>query len=266
MYSFAYLRPTSIAEAIAAASSDSDARFLAGGQTIIPTLRQRLAKPSQLIDLKSIADLTGVHRSDNAIGIGAMTVHGEVATNPLIRETCPAVAELAANIADPSVRSRGTIGGSLANNDPAADYPAAILALNATIVTNERKIAADDFFTDLFTTALSQGELITGIGFQIPEKAGYAKFEQPASRYALVGVFVAKFASGVRVAATGAGEKGVFRIPELEAALSANFDASAVSGISVDAKGLLSDLHGSAAYRAALIPVMAERAVAAAHG
>ena len=265
MYTFEYVRAGSIADAANVKELNPDARFLAGGQTLIPTLKQRLAKPTMLIDLRTVDDLKGVHRAGSAFGIGAMATHQEVATNPDLAAACRALSHLAGEIADPAVRARGTIGGSLANNDPAADYPAAVLALGATIVTNQRRIAADDFFKGMFTTALSPGELITGVGFQIPEKAGYAKFAQRASRYALVGVFVAKFASSVRVAVTGAGEAGVFRVPALEAALAANFTPQACAGVSVPASGLLSDLHAPAAYRAALIPVMAERAVAMAN-
>ena len=266
MYSFQYKRATSVADASTVAAADAGARFLAGGQTLIPALKQRLSRPTQLIDLSGLADLKGIHRTGNAVGIGAMATHAEVAGSRELNEACPALARLAGNIADPQVRHRGTIGGSLANNDPAADYPAAILALGATIVTNMRQITADEFFQDLFTTALMPGEIITGIGFQLPEKAGYAKFEQPASRFALVGVFVAKRASGVRVAVTGAGESGVFRAKGLEEALTARFDAAALAGKTVPASSLMSDIHGPAEYRAALIPVMAERAVAAALG
>jgi carbon-monoxide dehydrogenase medium subunit len=266
MHSFQYVRAKTIAEAVSAAEQDGGARIIAGGQTLIPTLKQRLSKPTTLIDIGGIVDLKGVHRAGNAIGLGAMATHAELADSADLKAACPALAKLAASIADPAVRHRGTIGGSLANNDPAADYPAAMLALGATIVTNKRKIAADQFFEDLFTTALNPGEIITGIGFQLPEKAGYAKIEQPASRFALVGVFVAKHASGVRVAVTGAGENGVFRAGPVEAALASGFDVAALTGVSVSADKLMSDIHGSAAYRAALIPVLAERAVIAANG
>ncbi len=266
MYSFDYVRAGSIPDAEATHRINAEAKYLAGGQTLIPTLKQRLAKPPMLIDLRAIADLKGIFRSGRAFGLGAMATHQDVALNPDTQQACPALSHLASEIADPAVRSRGTIGGSLANNDPAADYPAAMLALGATIVTGSRNIPADDYFTGLFTTALQPGELITGVGFQVPEKAGYAKFAQRASRYALVGVFVAKYAGGVRVAVTGAGEKGVFRVPALEAALSRDFSVAALAGIAIPADGMLSDLHAPAAYRAALIPVMAERAVAMAVG
>ena len=262
MYAFEYVRAGSVADAEATQRINTDARYLAGGQTLIPTLKQRLAKPPMLIDLRTIADLKGIHRAGSAFGLGAMATHQEVALNPDLARACPALCHLACEIADPAVRSRGTIGGSLANNDPAADYPAAMLALGATIVTNRRKIAADDYFKGMFATALEPGELITGIGFQTPQQAGYAKFAQRASRYAMVGVFVAKFAGGVRVAVTGASEKGAFRVPAMETALSRDFSIAALSGITVAAEGMLSDIHAPAAYRAALIPVMAERAVA----
>ncbi|MGE0626791.1 MAG: xanthine dehydrogenase family protein subunit M [Hyphomicrobiaceae bacterium] len=265
MYAFDYIRPASVGEAANAGAADPDARYLAGGQTLIPTLKQHLANPTRLIDLGRIGDLKGIHQSGNAIGIGALTTHAEVAGHAGLAKACPALCHLAGEIADPSVRARGTIGGSLANNDPAADYPAAVLGLGATITTSKRNIAADDFFRGLFTTALEPGEIITGVGFQAPERAGYAKFAQPASRFALVGVFVAKTASGVRVAVTGAGEAGVFRATSLEQALAANFEPSALSGISIPPTRMLSDLHGTAEYRAALIPVMAERAVAMAN-
>lgn len=261
MYSFDYVRPSSIAEAVAALGTSAEGRFLAGGQTLVPTLKQRLARPEKLVDLAGLAELKGVEKSGNAIGIGAMTTHAEVAGSAVIQGAIPALAKLAAGIGDPMVRNRGTIGGSIANNDPAADYPAGVLGLGATIVTNKRQIRADDFFKDLFTTSLEPGEMITGIGFPIPEKAAYVKFDQRASRYALVGVFVAKFSGGVRVAVTGAGEKGVFRVPEFEAALSSNFSAAALAGKKVTASGLMSDIHGSAEYRANLVGVLAERAV-----
>ena len=266
MYTFDYVRAGSIDDAANVRELNPEARYLAGGQTLIPTLKQRLSRPTMLIDLRTVADLKGIHRSGTAVGLGAMTTHQEIASNAELRSACPAFSHLAGEIADAAIRSRGTIGGSLANNDPAADWSAAILALGATIVTNTRKIAADDYFSGFFSTALQPGELITGVGFQLPEKAGYAKFAQRASRFALVGVFVAKFPGTVRVAVTGAGDKGVFRVPAMEAALSANFSVAALAGQKVPAAGLISDLHGPADYRAALIPVMAERAVAMALG
>jgi len=263
MYSFEYVRPTSVADA-AKQMVDADFRLLAGGQTLIPTMKQRLVRPFTVVDLAGIADLKGIHKTGNAIGIGAMTTHAEIARDAAIRASVPALAQLADGIGDAQVRHRGTIGGSIANNDPAADWPAAVLALGATIVTNKRQIAADQFFKGLFTTALEPGEIITAIGFPVPEKAAYAKFEQRASRFALTGVFVAKLAGGVRVAVTGAGEGGVFRSKEIEAALASNFSAAALAGVKVPATGLLTDLHARPDYRAALIVAMAERAVAAA--
>ncbi len=264
MYTFEFARAGSIDDAANIHELNPDARYIAGGQTLIPTLKQRLTKPPMLIDIRNVADLKGIHRGGTSVGIGALATHREIAASEDLRAACPALCHLASEIADPAIRSRGTIGGSLANNDPSADWPAAILALGATIVTNKRKIIADDYFKGLFTTALTSGELITGIGFQLPEKAGYAKFAQPASRFALVGVFVAKFANTVRVAVTGASESGVFRASEIEKALNADFSVVALAGQKVPASGLLSDLHGPADYRAALIPVMAERAVTAA--
>ena len=263
MYAFEYHRPQTLSGALADLAKP-DAKALAGGMTLIPTMKQRLAAPSALIELRDIPELTGVARDGGNLTIGAMTRHNEVNRNPVVQAAIPALAKLAGGIGDPQVRNRGTIGGSLANNDPAADYPAAVLALGATVVTNKRQIAADDYFTGLFETALESGELITQVSFPIPQKAAYMKFENPASRYALVGVFVAKTAGGVRVAVTGAGEHGVFRASAMEAALSANFSASALDGVSVPASGLNSDIHADAEYRAHLIGVMARRAVAAA--
>ncbi len=264
MYEFAYHRPSDLSEAQRLVEADQDATLLAGGQTLLPTLRQRLAKPSSLVDLSAIAGLSGISRDGDTLRIGAMTTHAEIAASDVVGAAIPALAHLAGEIGDPQVRHRGTLGGSIANNDPAADWPAGVLALRATITTNQRDIAADDYFQGLFSTALKPGEIVTSIAFPVPDKAGYAKFEQPASRYALVGVCVVKQAAGVRVAVTGAGESGVFRVTEFESRLAANFSTSALDGATVDPSGLLSDLHGSSHYRAALIPVMAERAVAAA--
>ncbi|MFD1509344.1 FAD binding domain-containing protein [Lacimonas salitolerans] len=263
MYAFEFEKPTSIADAVAA-MKDEDALALGGGQTLIPTLKQRLASPSKLVSLTGISEMVGVCRADDgAICIGGATPHARVADE--VAADYPALAELAAHIGDPAVRNRGTIGGSIANNDPAACYPAAALGSGATIVTNAREIAADDFFQGMFTTALEEGEIVTEVRFPVPEKAAYMKFEQPASRFALVGVFVAKYADGVRVAVTGASEEGVFRWTEAEAALSSDFSAGALDGLSLPADGMMSDLHGSGAYRAHLVAVMAKRGVAAAH-
>jgi carbon-monoxide dehydrogenase medium subunit len=263
MYAFTYHHPSSVADAIAGLA-DEDAKLLAGGQTLIPTMKQRLASPGSIIDLGGVAELAGVSRDGDSIVIGAMTRHADVADSAVVRQAIPALAALAHLIGDPAVRNRGTIGGSIANNDPAADYPAASLALGATIVTNKRQIAAADYFKGLFDTALDAQEIITQVRFPIPEKAAYEKFRNPASRYALVGVFVAKTTGGVRVAVTGAGSNGVFRVPAFEAALDKNFVATALDGLSVPASGLASDLHADADYRAHLIGVLAKRAVTAA--
>ncbi|MFZ5789184.1 MAG: FAD binding domain-containing protein [Pseudomonadota bacterium] len=261
MHNFAYHRPTSLAEAARLLSGE--AKLLAGGMTLLPTLKQRLAQPSALVDLSALAELKSIKIEGGGLTIGAMTTHAEVADSAEVKRTIPALAALAEGIGDPQVRHRGTLGGSISNNDPAADYPAAVLGLGATVVTNKRKIAADDFFKGMFETALGEGEILTAVSFPKPEKAAYAKFPNPASRYAMVGVFVAKTAGGVRVAVTGAGP-GVFRVPEMEKALAANFAADAVKGIKISAANLNSDMHGSAEYRAHLVSVMAARAVAAA--
>ena len=261
MYAFEYHRPTSLRQAASLLSKNEDAKILAGGHTLLPTMKQRLASPGALIDLSKVEDLRGIERSARAVTIGAMTRHGEVAESADVREAIPGLAELAELIGDPAVRHRGTIGGSVANNDPAADYPAACLALGATIVTNKRKIAADEFFQGLFSTALDEGEIVTKVSFPIPQKAAYAKFRNPASRYALVGVFVAKRASDIRVAVTGAGEGGVYRWAEAEVALARRFAAKSLEGLTHPAEGLNSDLHADAAYRAHLIGVMTRRAV-----
>jgi aerobic carbon-monoxide dehydrogenase medium subunit len=263
MYAFEYHRPRTLSGAVADLAK-ADAKALAGGMTLLPTMKQRLASPSALVDLKSVPELIGIAREGDAIVIGAMSRHADVARDNVVRAAIPALAKLASGIGDPHVRNMGTIGGSIANNDPSADYPAAALALGATIVTNKRRVAAQDFFTGLFETALEPGELITQARFPIPQKAAYMKFANPASRYALVGVFVARTAGGVRVAVTGAGANGVFRASALEAALNANFSPAALDGVSVPASGLNSDLHADADYRAHLIGVMAKRAVAAA--
>ena len=263
MYAFEYNRPTTLSGALAALAKE-DAKALAGGMTLLPTMKQRLASPSAIIDLKDVPELAGIAREGDALVIGAMTRHVEVARSPVVQAAIPALAKLAGGIGDPHVRNRGTIGGSLANDDPTADYPAAVLALGATIVTSKRRIAADDFFKGLFETALEPGELITKVSFPIPQKAAYMKFANPASRYALVGVFVAKTAGGARVTVTGAGANGVFRASALEAALNANFSPSALEAVAVSKDGLNSDMHADADYRAHLIGVMAKRAVAAA--
>lgn len=264
MYDLSYTRPKTVDEA-AAALAKADSMPIAGGHTLLPILKQRLSRPNvTLVDLADLSELRGIHRSGKAIGIGAMTRHAEVARSADVKAAIPALAKLAGGIGDPQVRNRGTIGGSLATNDPAADYPAAVLALGATIVTNKRNIDADQYFTGMMSTALQPGEIIKAVGFPVPEKAGYARFEQRASRYALAGVFVAKTANGIRVAVTGAGEQGVFRSRELEAALTANFTPAAAAAAKVPSSNLASNLHGSAEWRAALIVALAEQAVATA--
>ena len=258
MYAFDIERPKTLAEAVAALTEDAQA--LSGGQTLIPTLKARLASPSKLVSLSEITELKGLCSSDGVLTIGGATCHADVASDG----TFKALSDLAAHIGDPAVRNRGTIGGSSANNDPAACYPAAALGAGATIVTNTREISADDFFQGMFETALDEGEIVTAVKFPIPEKANYQKFVQPASRFALVGVFVAKTTDGVRVAVTGASNKGVFRWKEAEAALSAEFSAAALGELALGADDMISDLHGSSEYRAHLVKVMTQRAVTAA--
>jgi carbon-monoxide dehydrogenase medium subunit len=261
MYNFEFEQPDTIADAVAALGGD-EAQALGGGQTLIPTLKQRLASPTTLVSLSGIYEMQGICTGDDgALCIGGATTHGAVASGA---GAYPALAALASHIGDPAVRNRGTVGGSLANNDPSACYPAAALASGATIVTNAREIAADDYFQGMFDTALEEGEIITEVRFPVPEVAHYEKFVQPASRFALVGVMVAKFAGGVRVAITGASEGGVFRWAEAEAALSADFSASALDGLSLSGDEMIGDLHGSGDYRAHLCAVMTKRAVNAA--
>jgi len=265
MYNTNYHRASSVADAVNLFSDGEEAKYVSGGMTLIATMKQRLASPSDLVDLRHIADLKGVTVNGSRIRIGAGTVHYDVATSADLRRACRAITDLAGMIGDPHVRHMGTMGGSVANNDPAADYPSAVLALNATVHTNKRTIAADDFFRGLFETALDEGEIITAFDFEAPAKAGYAKFPNPASRYAMTGVFVAKHGNGdVRVAVTGAGSDGVFRHSGMEAALKANWSPDAIASQSVDASALMSDIHGSSEYRANLVKVMAKRAVAAA--
>ncbi len=263
MYEFEYHKPSSVADATAAVKGASDGTFMAGGQTLIPTLKQRLASPSDVIDLGGISELSGIRQDGNDLVIGAMTTHAEVASSDAVQQAIPALAALAEGIGDPQVRNCGTIGGSVANNDPAADYPAALVGLGATVQTDSRTIAADDFFTGLFETALNDGELITEIRFPIPAKANYQKFPNPASRYAIAGVMVAETSGGVRVAVTGAGSDGVFRASDIESALSGGLNAGAVDGVTIAADNLNSDIHASSEYRANLVKVMAKRAVEA---
>ena len=263
MYAFTFERPTSLGDASKLASAGG--KVLAGGQTLLASMKLRLANPEQLVDLGGVRELSGIRREGNTVVIGAMTRHADVAVNADVRSAIPALAYLAANIGDRQVRALGTIGGSVANNDPAACYPAAVLALDATVQTTGRKIAADDFFPGMFTTALNEGELITAVAFQVPKRAAYIKFKQQASRFALVGIFVAQFDKGVRVAVTGGGN-GVFRHAGLEEALTRSFTPEAAAGVKVSSDGLSSDLHASAAYRANLVSVLTQRAVAKALG
>ncbi|MDE5442875.1 carbon monoxide dehydrogenase [Bradyrhizobium sp. CSA207] len=265
MYQTTYHRASSVDEAAALFAKGSEAKFLAGGQTLLPVMKQRLASPSDVIDLGKIKELIGIEVSGDTLTVKAATPHYDVATSDAVKKAIPALAYLASLIGDPAVRYRGTIGGSIANNDPAADYPAALLALGATVKTNKRSIAAEDFFKGLFTTALEDGEIITSVSFPVPQKAGYAKMPHPASRFALTAVFVAQTKSGeIRVAATGASQSGVMRVPAIEAALKTSWSPSAIDGVTISASNLLSDIHGTSEYRANLIKVMAQRAVAAA--
>ena len=264
MYETTYHLASDVKDAAARFAAAGEGRYLAGGQTLIPTMKQRLAAPSDLIDISRLAELRGIAASGELVTIGAATTHAEVQRSDAVSRAIPALAALAGQIGDPAVRHRGTLGGSLANNDPAADYPAAVVALNATVTTNSRKIPADSFFKGLFETALEDGELITSISFPKAEKAAYMKFPNPASRYAMVGVFVAKTKDGVRVAVTGAGPV-VFRVKAMEDALAKNFSSAAIKDIKIPANGLNSDIHASAEYRAHLVNVMARRAVDAAN-
>ena len=260
MYAFDYVRPQSLKDAATALRRNAEARPLAGGQSLVPTLRLRLARPPLLVDLRAIAELNAITVANNVVSIGAMTPHAAVAAAPELRRTIPALARLAGGIGDRQVRNVGTLGGSLANSDPGADYPAAVRGLGATVVTNRREIPADKFFLGLFETALKPGEIIVRVDFPQPLRAGYAKFRHPASRFALVGVFVADTASGVRVAVTGAGPCA-FRVKRMERVLAKDFTPKAVEKIAVPADGLNSDLHAAADYRAHLVSVMALRAI-----
>jgi len=265
MYQFKYHRPGTVRQAANLLAKNEDAKLVAGGHTLIPVMKQRLASPPHLVDLSHIEGLNSIEMKGRSLVIGATALHHDVATSPIVGEAIPALAELAGLIGDPAVRHKGTIGGSLANNDPTADYPAACVALGATIVTNKRRLKPEEFFQGLFTTALEPDEIITKVMFPLPKKAAYQKFRNQASRYALVGVFVAKRPSDVRVAVTGAGSDGVFRVTAFEEALQKRFLPKSLEGLSVPADGLNSDLHGSAEYRAHLIGVLARRAVEAAN-
>ncbi len=264
MYATSYHRASSADEAVKMMQESDNAKFVSGGQTLIPTMKQRLAAPDDLIDLRHIDAMKGITVNGTEVTIGAATCHADVANSKELQAVCPAVCSLASHIGDPAVRHMGTLGGSIANNDPAADYPSAMLALDAKIMTNKRTLDAADFFVGMFETALEEDEIITAVSFTAPEKAAYSKYPNPASRYAMAGVFVAKGADGVRVAVTGAGADGVFRHTRMEEALAGNFSPDALANCEVDAGAMLSDIHGDAAYRANLVKVMAKRAVAAA--
>ncbi len=266
MYAFTYHRPDTVRQAAGLLARKDDAKIIAGGHTLLPTMKQRLASPGALVDLGGVPELKGIERKGRGLIIGAMMTHAEVAESAAVQEAIPGLAALAANIGDPHVRHRGTIGGSIANNDPAADYPAACIAMGAIIVTNKRKIPAEDFFQGMFGTALEEGEIVTKVAFGIPSRSAYAKFRNPASRYALVGVYVAKRGGEVRVAVTGAGASGVFRWTAAEEALKKRFAPKSLEGVKADPSGLNSDIHADAEYRAHLINVMARRAVEAALG
>jgi carbon-monoxide dehydrogenase medium subunit len=264
MYAFTYHRPTSVRQAVNMLAKDPEAKILAGGHSLIPVMKLRLAKPSAIIDINHIEGLSGIEVSARSVVIGAMTRHFEVAASQALKDVMPSLASVPGSIGDPHVRHRGTLGGSLANNDPNADYPAAVLGLGATIITTKRRIPADEFFKGLFETALEPDEIITKVQFPIAKKAAYQKFKHPASGFALVGVFVAKRASEIRVAVTGAGANGVFRVPSFEEALKKRFAAKSIEGMTVPADGMNTDIHASAEYRAHLVGVMARRALAAA--
>ena len=262
MYNFTFHRPATVRQAAGLLSRNPEAKLLAGGHSLIPVMKQRLASPSALIDLSQVEGMTGVEQKGRSIVIGAMTRHADVANSTVLQQALPGLAAVPGSIGDPQVRNRGTIGGSIANNDPNADYPAACLGLGATIITNKRRIAADDFFTGMFSTALEQGEIITAVEFPVPAKAAYEKFRNPASRYAIVGVFVATGPAGTRVAVTGAGQGGVFRHAAMEAALAADFSPAAIAGVKTAPDDLNGDIHASSEYRAHLVGVIAKRALA----
>jgi aerobic carbon-monoxide dehydrogenase medium subunit len=266
MYSFTFHRPETLRQAVNMLSKNPDAKLLAGGHTLLPTMKLRLAKPSQLVDLSLVEGLSGIEQSGRSLTIGAMTRHDDVNNSPVVQQAIPVLAKLAGMIGDPAVRHMGTIGGSIANNDPNADYPAACLGLGATIITNKRRIKADEFFTGMFSTALEPSEIITKVSFPVPKKAAYQKFRNQASRFALVGVFVSKRGSEIRVAVTGAGANGVFRVKSFEEALKKRFAPKSLEGMTIPADGMNADIHGSAEYRAHLVGVLARRAVAEAIG
>ncbi|MBM3529886.1 MAG: xanthine dehydrogenase family protein subunit M [Alphaproteobacteria bacterium] len=262
MYEFKYARPNSVRQAVNMLAKDPEAKILAGGHSLLPVMKLRLAKPTQLLDIGRIEGLSGIEQKGRSLVIGAGTRHVEVANSQVVKDALPALAALAGEIGDPAVRHRGTLGGSLANNDPNADYPAAALGLGATIITSKRRITADDYFKGLFETALEPDEIIVKVSFPLAKKAAYEKFKHPASGFALVGVFVSKRGSDIRVAVTGAGSSGVFRVKSFEEALKKRFSPKSIEGMSIPADGMSSDIHGSAEYRAHLVGVMARRALA----
>jgi len=264
MYEFKYQRPTSVRQAVNMLAKDPEAKLLAGGHSLLPVMKLRLAKPSALVDIGRVEGLNTIELKGRSIVIGALARHVDVANSPVVKEALPVLAEVAGMIGDPAVRHRGTLGGSLANNDPNADYPAVVLGLGATIITSKRRIAADDYFKGMFETALEPDEIITKVSFPLAKKAAYQKFKHPASGFALVGVFVSKRSSDIRVAVTGAGASGVFRVKSFEEALKKRFSAKSIEGMTVPADGMNTDIHGSAEYRAHLIGVLARRALAAA--
>jgi carbon-monoxide dehydrogenase medium subunit len=262
MYETTYHRPKSVAEAASLFSKLGDASYISGGHTLLPAMKARLASPGNLIDLRHVPELKGIQVSGDSVTIGGATTHAEVNLSADVKKAIPTLAALAGSIGDPAVRHRGTIGGSVANNDPAADYPAAAMALAGTVHTNKRQIAADQYFTGLYSTSLEEGEIVTKVAFKVPAQSGYAKFRNPASLYPMAGVFIAKHKDGsVRVAVTGAGNAGVFRWKAAEDALAKNFSADALKGLSADKSAMMGDIHGSAEYRANLVAVMARRAL-----
>ncbi len=266
MYAFTFHRPQTVRQAAGLLTKNADAKLLAGGQTLLPTMKLRLAGPPQIVDMSLIEGLSGIELSGRSLAIGAMTRHNDVNTSPVVQQAIPVLAKLAGMIGDPAVRHMGTIGGSIANNDPNADYPAVCLGLGATIVTNKRRVKADDYFTGMFSTVLEPAEIITKVIFPIPKKAAYQKFRNQASRFALVGVFVSKRGGDIRVAVTGAGSNGVFRVKSFEEALKKRFAPKSLEGMTIPADGMNADIHGSAEYRAHLVAVLARRAVADAIG
>jgi carbon-monoxide dehydrogenase medium subunit len=262
MYNFTFHRPTTVRQAAGLLARNPEAKLLAGGHSLLPVMKQRLASPSALIDLALVEGLDGIEQKGRSIVIGAMARHVDVAKSPVVTAAMPGLAAVPGSVGDPQVRNRGTLGGSIANNDPNADYPAAVLGLGATIITNKRRIAADDFFTGMYSTALEDGEIIIRVSFPVAKKAAYEKFKHPASGFALVGVFVSKRGSDIRVAVTGAGSNGVFRVKSFEEALKKRFAAKSLEGMSIPATGMNADIHASPEYRAHLVGVLARRAVA----